>query len=155
MRIQIFNYSCASGALRSALNCLHLSSGNFTEAKLMRLCRTNRNGTGEKRLRSAIKKLRLYCLAWNTADRDKAFEKLFNALRVGWPVILCVDKDEHWLTAIGTIGEEIIVFDPEDTYANLMENGLHILSKPDLLKRWKGIKKKYYGLIVSKKPIKS
>lgn len=78
---------------------------------------------------------------------NQAWRILRRALSRG-PVILCVDHDQHWITAIGKLAEKVIIFDSKRTYQNCLENGVYILSRRQLLFRWKGPRGRYYALIV-------
>lgn len=81
------------------------------------------------------------------ARADVAILKLLAALDAGHVVIMCVDSNEHWVLAFGTLGggARIVVHvcDPA-------ENEMIIHMRPEaLLQRWRGPgKKAFYGIIV-------
>ena len=146
MRFQTTGYNCGPNAVDNALEAY--GEHYRDEEATMRLCRTTSRGTGEIKIREALKKRRHKTRAWNTTDQDQAIDKLFNALINGWPVILAVDRDEHWVAAMGVLGTEVIAVDSENSYCNRERNGIHYYSRAQLLRRWRNKKGKYFGLVV-------
>lgn len=80
----------------------------------------------------------------NESRDDVALLKLLAALDTGHPVICCVDKDDHWVAAVGTLGRAILlVADSADTELILS------YQPPDFLARWRGPgRKPFYGIVV-------
>jgi len=146
VRLQTTSYSCGPNALDNALECY--KDHGYAERETMRLCHTTKRGTGEKNLRRAAKRRGHKSQAWNTTNAEKAVDNLLNAILSGWPVILAVDRDDHWVTVVGALGEKFILFDPESSSKNRKKNGMHVFSRIKLLHRWKGKKGKYFGLII-------
>ncbi|MDO8495352.1 MAG: cysteine peptidase family C39 domain-containing protein [bacterium] len=145
MRLQKSNFDCGPTALINALKCF---GENYSIEEMIHICKTSRaRGTSSRKLKLAIKKVGFKKEAFDTKDKKTALAKLFVAL-YSYPIILCVDHDDHWVTALALQGERIVIFDPGDNYRNRRENGCHVLSKRQLLKRWKSPHGKYYGLIV-------
>lgn len=76
----------------------------------------------------------------------RAAEALRRFLHKGFPVIMCVDNDEHWVCAIGVLGSRFLVADPADAELVLSYD------PEKLTTRWKNkTKKPYYGIVVSPK----
>ena len=75
---------------------------------------------------------------------DVAILKLVESIRLGHPVILCVDNWDHWVTAFGLLGPMTIhVADSADS--ELVKH----YEPGELLARWKGPgKKAFYGIVV-------
>ena len=85
-----------------------------------------------------------WCGIWLREVRtDVAILRLVASLRAGRPIIMCVDKYEHWVSAVGLLGERVIVIDPADAELALS------YSVGDLAKRWEGESKPaYLGLML-------
>lgn len=80
--------------------------------------------------------------------------RLLVSLRLGWPVILCAQRHEHWICAIGNIGNRFIVFDPA-RYDYRIDSGVTVYDWSKLQKVWfapKRVRKSgpaYYGVSVA------
>lgn len=65
---------------------------------------------------------------------------LMHFLGAGRPVLLCVDKGEHWVTAIAALGERVLVADPADNELVLS------YSTAGLAARWG--EGRFYGIVL-------
>lgn len=55
----------------------------------------------------------------------------------GRPSVICIDQWKHWVVVVGVIGSSVIIVDPMGTKANRAENGIHVLSRTKLARRWR------------------
>lgn len=108
-RYQTHASSCGPAALRNGLAILGFDR---SEQELIKLCRTDTNGTSVKNLVRAVATLKESCNLEGPAEikeksSDVAFLRLLEAIRNGRPVICCVRTDEpwdHWALASGLLG---------------------------------------------------
>jgi ABC-type bacteriocin/lantibiotic exporter with double-glycine peptidase domain len=70
---------------------------------------------------------------------------LDNHLVESGPAILCVDDDEHWVTAIGVCQERFVVFDPA------RNTGVEIHDMHSLARRWVNSDGVYYALGIAQR----
>lgn len=133
MRFQELDYSCGAAAF---LNCLRVFSMKIDEKTARELCHTQSDGTNEKNIIRALNRLGFEAKELYHEKFKNAYAELQNALSNGSPVILCVDNYAHWVLATGKIGEKIILFDSANSPKNKSENGIQILSKDQLRRRW-------------------
>lgn len=139
-------FTCGPASIRNALRCLGL---RCSEKKIAQLCGTSSyRGTSGRKMIIGLQALGFKVNRINLRDRKKALQNLASALRRSSPVILCVDRDDHWITAIGQLGERVIIFDSGTDPFNLRENGVHVLSPRCLAKRWINNGGIFYGLAV-------
>lgn len=57
----------------------------------------------------------------------------------GVPVIIHLDEEEHWVVAMGCLGDSLIAFDSHRNALNQEENGVRVLTPQDLGKKLFGI----------------
>lgn len=125
--------SCGPTALANALEAIH-GKRTLTPQACATLCKTDCTGTDERRMRAAIKSLDFQAITL------RSWPELVGRLTLGDPVLLVVDEDSHWVTAIGMLGARVIVADPAD-------GGLvTVLNAKELSARWVGESGKFYGL---------
>ena len=147
MKIQETNWDCGACAVLNALRCYN---DRISSKKVRKACNSDpQKGTDEKDLVNGIAALGYVGHAFNHNKVGQAWEMLKENLSSGKPVILNVDKEQHWVTAIGIINDHVIIFDSNNTIKNLAENGIHVLSKRVLGKRWKDDAGNFYGVAVA------
>lgn len=144
MRFQTQKSHCGPAALVNALRCL---DEVYEVGEVVQACRTTDDGTDPKNLRLAIRRLGFRDRRILFYNNEDAWHALRQALR-NWPVILCVDKEKHWVTAIGKVGKRINIFDPGRWGWNKKEHGILVLSRERLIKRWRTKKGEFYGVVV-------
>lgn len=151
MKPQEENWDCGACAVLNALRCY---GDRISLMKVRKACNTDpQKGTNESDIVNGLAALDYVGHAFNENKVGKAWEVLTNNLSLGNPVILCVDNEQHWVTAIGMMGEYVIIFDSLNTIKNLAEQGVHVLSRRVLGKRWQDANSKFYGIAVVKKII--
>ena len=147
MRYQKTNYSCGAAAIANALRCF---GKKIPERTLIKLSETNKDGADEHNIRKALTSLS-YPHQEIAANTPPAI--LDPTLNSGQPIIMSVDNAKHWVTVIGKVGDRYILVDSTNTIVNKKENGVHLISRRELLRRWrcKNEPYKYYGISVGKK----
>ncbi len=79
-----------------------------------------------------------------------AYPMLHRHLTRGGSGVILVEGGEHWVAAIGVLGDRIIFFDSENIKANRKVNGLHVVSRENLRRFWPPYDKKRYAILISK-----
>jgi ABC-type bacteriocin/lantibiotic exporter with double-glycine peptidase domain len=131
--------NCGPASLSNALQAIGISR---TQAECEQLCRTTGTaGTNYRGLQAAIKSVGRVPEVLNERRADVALSFLRNDLRSGRAAVLCVDLGEHWVAAVGLIGERILIADPADNELVMS------LSGDQLKTRWAHANR-YYGVIV-------
>lgn len=134
MRYQELSWSCGAAALRSAALVL---GKKFSERTVRARAGTDEEGTDEKELIQAARDLGLTATPHHSADKSAAWAFVRANVLDGRPCVLCIDKWTHWVTVVGIVGDKVILVDPANTLKNMSENGVHVLSRPQLSRRWK------------------
>ena len=152
MRYQTTDYNCGPAALQNALKALR---HHVTQDKLAELAGTTPDGTDDEGLKRAVVALGFGVDEISCVEPRVAFARLYGSLLVGRPVVLCVDRWSHWVTAIGVCGTRVLLAEPGRYPYSLRENGLQVLNKDRLCKRWRAAHRvtgaggpRYYGLAV-------
>lgn len=142
MRLQDNQANCGPYALKNALAAIGIER---TAAELEAACKTSATrGTSTANLVRAIAKIDgLYPVKVLEAKRDVALLRLRFALLQGRPVLLswCSERPgDHWVAAIGMIGERYLVADAADPELVLS------YSVEELEEHWRD--SKYEGVIL-------
>jgi ABC-type bacteriocin/lantibiotic exporter with double-glycine peptidase domain len=149
MRFQRTTFTCGPAAIVNALRSLGV---RVSERRVRaHSATTEEHGTNAHGLRSALERLGFNGVELLGEKEGPAWQQLTDALLSGFPTILLVDRWQHWITAIGSIGDNVIVFDSKRTKKNREENGVHVISRKELFERWHVDDNKFhYGIIVMK-----
>lgn len=143
MRGQTSQFDCGAAALHNALWALGLE---VTLHDCEEACGSDQvEGTPVKKLKAGIKAMGGVVLAEvRDSKEDVALLRLQNHLDWGRPVILVVDGGNHWVTAIGTLGDRFLVADGEDNEL------VRSFSEGELLQRWccPDERPRFYGVAV-------
>ena len=129
--------SCGAACIKNALRLL---GTRVTEAKCRRLCGTTEAGTDELEIAAGLKALGYTHEPFTCRRGGPAVDALRQHLTSGYPVILCVDLDDHWVLACQLYGVDVVVHDPA--------TGLRIVSEVALAGRWVSGKGEYYGMAI-------
>lgn len=158
MRFQTDSFSCGVFALKNALSCL----GKNVSEKILRkhTAVSPEHGTQDHGIKNALERLGMGWSELSYGKEGDAWKALTDSLVGGSPVILATKKDQHWVTAIGTIGSTIfldniptrvIIYDPSDDVSIRKESGTFVLTKRQLFEKWtQSTDGKFYGICVSK-----
>jgi hypothetical protein len=134
------------------MNALRAHGVKVSEKRIMAHTSTTRaEGTSEHGVLNGIERLNFWWDEIKVDDQEEAWTALTESISEGNPVILCVDNANHWITAIGQIGDSIVVFDSDSLdEANRKEHGTHVWTAEQLFKRWKLVNDNFYGISVKK-----
>jgi ABC-type bacteriocin/lantibiotic exporter with double-glycine peptidase domain len=142
-------YSCGPAAI---VNALRVLGRRVPERRIRPLCgTTEEHGTDEDGIKSCLTELGYSHHEFLTPSRKDGIIRLSGSLNEG-PVIICVDSWQHWVVVIGRIGDRFILIDSTNTVRNKAENGVAVMGRRDLMKRWKHKEENaVYGILVTKK----
>lgn len=139
MRMQDTAANCGPASLSNALQAIGIIR---SQSECETLCRTSaQDGTTTRGLQSAIKSVGRQPEILNERRADVALSFLRDDLRKGRSAVLCVDLGEHWVAAIGIIGDRVLIADPADNELVMS------LSGDQLKSRWAS-GNRYYGVIL-------
>ena len=143
-------WSCGPASLVNVCSAL----GMDVSEKHVRECSdADKDGTDEEQLMTAASELGLSHVASCYASVDAAWQKLVQSVDEGSPCILCVDKWDHWVSVVGVVGDRVVMLDPSNEKDNVAINGVHILTKSQLVQRWKNkdVDRCFYMIAFEKK----
>lgn len=127
-------WSCGPASLVNICSALGL---DVTEKRVREYSDADKDGTDEKQLMDAARELGLKHEVISSAELDRAWDRLHDAVSDGMPALLCVDQWDHWVAVVGVNGDRVIMLDPSNEKDNVAVNGVHMLTKSQLSKRWK------------------
>ncbi len=130
MRLQEAQNLCGPTALSNALWAL---GRDIPPTACATLCGTTVYGTDEKDIVRAVKELGFDPIV------VRNWFSLTGVIAGGSPVVCYVPEDEHWVAAVGTLGDLLIVVDSVD------QNLFQPYKQADWLELWKG-PRGYYGI---------
>ena len=151
MYYQKTGYTCGPASVRIAARVLGVQP--WGEKRLAEAAGTTDEGSDEDVIKRAI-----LCqgLTYDEKRCSSAKEFGYNvwySLLQGWPLVTCVDRWQHWVCVIGTVGDRLLVADPANYGYNLQQNGLLSLSKTAFMRRafaGRIIAKPFYALAVAR-----
>lgn len=149
MKYQKSPSSCGPAAVVNALRCF---GKRVSEYKVRSYTETTQEqGTNELGVMKAITSFGYSGVAFTSKKRTAGVTWLNYALSQG-PVIICVDGWNHWLTVAGKCADRFIVIDSANTKNNERENGVHVYSRREIVRRWFNRNvNELYGIAISKK----
>lgn len=148
---QSTSFSCGCAALVNVCKNLEVLT---TEDEVAELAGTTKDGTSEGGIMDAADKLGLNTQELHTPDPDTAWGELVMYVATGFPVIICVDKWDHWVAVIGTDGDKIVIQDSERTETNEEINGVGLFTRDEVLARWMHPESEtYYGIAFSRRDV--
>ena len=151
MRYQQRPYSCGAAAVVNALRCY----GKRIPEKLVRsrAGTTKKDGTQEEPMKEALKSFGFTGDSFDHRVLATAVDELQVHVGFGRPIVICVQKDQHWVVIVGMLGpDRYVVIDSARTEYNKEENGVRVLSRKQLSKFWKNKRGVYSGFAVKKLP---
>ncbi len=146
MRFQDNNGSCGAAMV---VNIACAFGVKVSESRVRVLAGTTRLGTDEDGVTAALRSLGFTVTQFTEESAGKAWLLLHGAIKQGKAVGIAVDNDEHWVACVGGLGERITVADSAWDLKNKAVNGIHFLSRTQLLRRWVR-QDGYYGLVAGK-----
>lgn len=145
MRRQCADHDCGPTAIANAFEYHHRRIGL---RGLRELCGASEaEGTDEHGIMRAL--ITYGCGVDEHADDDAraALAWVHSSLLAGRPVLLCVDRWEHWVTIIGVSARQVTLYDPARE-----TGGTFVLRDKDLRSRWEAAKQvrgrapRFYGI---------
>lgn len=142
-------WSCGPASLVNAGRAIGI---RIAESRIRALAGSEENGTDEHELISAARALGFKVTPHHGTDQAAAWAFVRANVLDGRPCLLCIDQWTHWVTVVGIVGDRVLVIDPTNTKKNVGENGVHALSRPDLLRRWRcrSEQEPFYAIAVGK-----
>lgn len=137
MKFQINPNSCGPAAVTNALKVYGLD---------IPLIEAKPEGTDENGIKQLLKRNGFKSFDFEFKSFVVAYLILRLYLYFGKPVIMCVDRYDHWVTAIAQTGSKTVVVDSELDNENVSENGIHLLGYKQLKDLWTS--PEFYGIIV-------
>jgi len=133
MRYQQVGWSCGAAAV---VNTLRAFGRRVAESCVRTHAGTNKTGTENTGILASLRAFGLAGVEYNGTSKNHAWRWLQGALLQGSVVILSVDRWTHWVTCIGLVGDRVILIDSTNAIANKRENGIHVIPKEKLIRRW-------------------
>lgn len=137
MKIQSDDYSCGACAVSNALEAVGYQ---LSLEQVERLAGTTHEGTDEVGIKDALDAIGVASsvVAWDSATTPGArgdwfFAMLLRAAAGGSPSIVYSKPREHWFAVVGSIGHRLVVFDSDNTKANIAASGVRVVGAPELL----------------------
>ena len=148
MKFQQLAYSCGPASIVNALRCFGIRKAEKT---IRKTSNTNpKNGTSEEDMIRVLTDLGFRVNKHEQGNFTKAWKWLHTQVREGHPIIISVRNWSHYVAVIGSIGDRIIIADP-DGASHKKENGILVLNKRRLKKFWYHTTEKLYtGLAIEK-----
>lgn len=134
------------------VNACQALGARVSESRVRGLAESGPDGTDEVQLTRAVRALGLKVTAWDGMSGPTAWAFVRSNVAEGRPCLLCVDQWRHWVAVVASVGGRVIVADSVRTKRNLAENGVHALSRPALIRRWRcrNEREAFYALAISK-----
>lgn len=145
MRFQDLPFSCGASAIVNALRALGRRVPERTVRALAGT--TPEEGTNEQGMCYAIRELGFTATKFETQNSAQAWAMACS----NQPFIITTQLSQHWITIIGVANGKMIVIDPSNAVANKSENGIHVWSKREFLRKWKDRNNIYFGIMVHKR----
>lgn len=154
MHYQKRDYDCGPAAVRNALEALHVRKGL---SGLRVLCGTSEcDGTQEDGIKRAFLAYGCDVDEWSSNQRSKSLEWLQVSISHGRPIVLCVDQWEHWITVIGALNQDFVIFDPANPFnGDPRQGGAAVVKAFRLMARWEASRRvrgncgRFYGIAAS------
>lgn len=135
MRYQSRAFSCGPAAVCNAFS----TYGTYLRED--EACEVDVSGTSERALVAGIEKNGRTAECFKARDSVIAINWMNTSIRLGAPVILCVDDWTHWVAVVGIIGDRYLVAD------SAHEELIIPYTDVELSDRWKK-DKRFYAIAV-------
>lgn len=148
VRYQRKGYSCGAAAVVNALRCF---GRRVSERNVCSRVGTTHDGTTEEGLLQGIRSFGFSAAKYEASSADGSWSWLVRCL-VDRPVVVVFQNWQHWVTAIGLSAGRVVVVDSTNSKANKTENGIHVLSRREFMRRWKNTQNGLFsGVCISKR----
>lgn len=124
----------------------------MSESRVRRLAESGPDGTDEAHLIRAVREMGLKATPHGGSGGPAAWAFVRSNVSEGRPCLLCIDQWRHWVAVVGSLGGRVILADSARSIRNQAENGVHVLSRPGLIRRWRCRNERdaFYAIAVSK-----
>jgi ABC-type bacteriocin/lantibiotic exporter with double-glycine peptidase domain len=147
MHLQSGLSNCGAAALANAL--MSIGWAGLTTESVGELAGTTTDGTGAAGLKRAAKKLGASVDRIATRETQFAADALLGALSDGRSAVLLVDRGEHWIAAIGRLGQRIILVDSAAVVRPLISTS----TRDALLESWHYRRvRERYAIVLGRQP---
>lgn len=145
MKYQRDPWSCGAAAVVNAARVFGKKINEYTIRGLANT--TKENGTQEWGILAALRseEVGLTATEFSSNNKVESWAWLHWQLNKGKPVILSTQAWEHWVVAVGALGDYVVIIDSSNFKNNKKENGVHILTKEKLLYHWWNARKSVEG----------
>jgi ABC-type bacteriocin/lantibiotic exporter with double-glycine peptidase domain len=149
MNFQLRKGVCGPAAIVNSLRCFGV---RVSQKRVIKLAGTDEDtGTDEYGILSALTALGFSGTPYAGKTKTDALTWLTHALGSG-PVIICVNNWDHWVTVIAKSVDKYVVIDSSNTLHNKRENGVHVYSSRELVKKWFNTKEMcLYAIAIAKR----
>jgi ABC-type bacteriocin/lantibiotic exporter with double-glycine peptidase domain len=103
-------WACGPWALR---HCLMKWGLDIDPYKLAKLCLSTRAGTGERGVELGALRLGVHCKTIDVKSASEAKRQIDKLLRKGLPLVLSVEKWQHWVACLHHSPRGYLVFDSD------------------------------------------
>lgn len=141
MILQDEKNGCGAAALTNALRAI---GQQLPQDAARKLAGTSHEGTTDRGMVKALRTLGHVPCTLRESNAGVAWVTLRGHLAEGHPVLLAVDDWDHWIVAIGILGDRVILVDSADGSV------VQVLDIANTLLRWQypGATKGFYGIAV-------
>lgn len=150
---------CSAAAVQNALRVLGKRTSQAAIADSIKIgdcpegCDHSDCGADERGVMRGLESVGATWTVLETSRRRDAY--LWLGLASQQPLILCVDRWQHWVVVAGRCGDRLYMLDSWPERYNLAHNGTLPLRRKTILRRWRASRWQrvdgapYYGLAIS------
>jgi ABC-type bacteriocin/lantibiotic exporter with double-glycine peptidase domain len=140
----------AGCAPASVFNALEAMGIHRAERIIRAECGTTSKGTTHHGIKQALELAGVGFQEIEEANWRVAVPALFEHVSTIGPAIICTEQGDHWEAAIGTTAEtdRIIIFNSDRHWRNRAKNGIHVLSRRQMVNYWEKVEGKHYALLL-------
>lgn len=141
MKLQPNEYSCGIYAVFNLLKALNIKATITGISKFTGT--TPEKGTNEFGVLNALTNFNVNTEVINSKVKDLPVDLTL-------PMVICINNFNHWAVIIAKIENNYILIDSLNTEQNKKVNGIHVLNRKSLTKKWKSNEGLCYGIVCKK-----
>lgn len=143
MQTQVDPNGCGPAALVNALHAVGLHQA--TQEAVAGLAGQHGGGAGARGLLRAARALGARTASLSRITPTGAFLELQGWLGYGWAGVLSFDRDDHWVTAVGSLGPRVVVVD----CAAVIRPMVSTMTRDELIATWRAKhRNSWYAILV-------
>jgi len=150
MRFQSGPGYCGAAAIVNALRCF---GERIPENRVAAHAKTTVQGTDEHGIKACLEHFGYSYEDISEIKYVKAEKQLITHLShpKPRPIIMLAESGNHWVTAVGMLGDSVIIFDSQNYAWNHAENGVHVIKAGKNLRGfWLPYENKRYAIVVKR-----